>query len=392
MSAITKSVWILSLISLFTDMSSELLYPVMPLYLNSIGFSIVLIGLLEGIAEASAGLSKGYFGKWSDESGKRLPFVRLGYLLSAISKPLMVVFVFPFWVFCLRTIDRLGKGIRTGARDAILANESTKENKGKVFGFHRSMDTIGAVVGPSLGLLYLYFHPAAYKTLFVFALIPGLLAVAISLLLKEKKFEKKRSKNISFFSFLDYWKTSTKSYRQLVKGLLLFTLINSSDVFLLLKAKSDGMDDTWVIGLYIFYNLIYALAAYPLGLLADKIGLKKMYVIGLCLFSMAYIGMGTFNHHLIICGLFLIYGLFAAATEGISKAWISNNCRNEDTGTAIGTYAAFQSICSLFASLLAGIIWMQFGSNMLFLFAGISSIVVAIYLFRCKFETEINAN
>jgi len=391
-SAITKSVWILSLISLFTDMSSELLYPVMPLYLNSIGFSIVLIGLLEGIAEASAGLSKGYFGKWSDESGKRLPFVRLGYLLSAISKPLMVVFVFPFWVFCLRTIDRLGKGIRTGARDAILANESTKENKGKVFGFHRSMDTIGAVVGPSLGLLYLYFHPAAYKTLFVFALIPGLLAVAISLLLKEKKFEKKRSKNISFFSFLDYWKTSTKSYRQLVKGLLLFTLINSSDVFLLLKAKSDGMDDTWVIGLYIFYNLIYALAAYPLGLLADKIGLKKMYVIGLCLFSMAYIGMGTFNHHLIICGLFLIYGLFAAATEGISKAWISNNCRNEDTGTAIGTYAAFQSICSLFASLLAGIIWMQFGSNMLFLFAGISSIVVAIYLFRCKFETEINAN
>jgi MFS family permease len=373
-------------------MSSELLYPIMPLYLKSIGFSIVLIGLLEGIAEASAGLSKGYFGKWSDESGKRLPFVRLGYFLSAISKPLMVVFVFPFWVFCLRTIDRLGKGIRTGARDAILANESTKENKGKVFGFHRSMDTIGAVVGPSLGLMYLYFHPAAYKTLFVFALIPGLLAVAISLLLKEKKFEKKRSKNISFFSFLDYWKYSTKSYRQLVKGLLLFTLINSSDVFLLMKAKSEGMDDTWVIGLYIFYNLIYALAAYPLGLLADKIGLKKMYTIGICLFAMVYIGMGTFSHHLIIGGLFLIYGLFAAATEGISKAWISNHCNNEDTGTAIGTYAAFQSIFSLLASVLAGIIWMQLGSNMLFLFAGISSIVVAMYLFRCKFETEINAN
>ena len=380
------------MISLFTDMSSELLYPVMPLYLNSIGFSIVLIGLLEGIAEASSGLSKGYFGKWSDESGKRLPFVRLGYFLSAISKPLMVVFVFPFWVFGLRTMDRLGKGIRTGARDAILSHESTKENKGKVFGFHRSMDTIGAVVGPSLGLLYLYFHPASYKTLFVFALIPGLLAVAISFLLKEKTFEKKRSKSISFFSFLKYWKTSTKSYRQLVKGLLLFTLINSSDVFLLMKAKSEGMDDTWVIGLYIFYNLIYALAAYPLGLLADKIGLKKMYLFGICLFAMVYIGMGTFSHHFMIGGLFLIYGLFAAATEGISKAWISNNCRNEDTGTAIGTYAAFQSIFSLFASVFAGIIWMQLGSNMLFLFSGISSIVVAIYLFRCKFETEINAN
>ena len=373
-------------------MSSELLYPVMPLYLKSIGFSIVLIGLLEGIAEASAGLSKGYFGKWSDESGKRLPFVRLGYLLSAISKPLMIVFVFPFWVFCMRTVDRLGKGIRTGARDAILANESTKENKGKVFGFHRSMDTIGAVLGPGLGLLYLYFHPSSYQTLFIFALIPGLLAVFISLLLKEKKFEKKESKNISFFSFLNYWKTSTKSYRQLIKGLLLFTLINSSDVFLLIKAKSDGFSDTWVIGLYIFYNLIYALAAYPIGIVADKIGLKKMYIIGLILFSIVYMGMGIFNEHLIIGVLFLIYGVFAAATEGISKAWISNNSRNEDTGTAIGTYSAFQSIFSLFASVLAGIIWMQLGSNTLFLFAGVSSIAVAIYMFSCKFETEITTN
>lgn len=373
-------------------MSSELLYPVMPLYLNSIGFSIVLIGLLEGIAEASAGLSKGYFGKWSDESGKRLPFVRLGYLLSAISKPLMVVFVFPFWVFCMRTLDRLGKGIRTGARDAILSNESSKENKGKVFGFHRSMDTLGAVIGPGLGLLYLYFHPASYKTLFLFAIIPGLLAVLISLLLKEKKTEKVKSKNVSFFAFLNYWKTSSISYRKLIKGLLLFTLINSSDVFLLMKAKSEGMNDTWVIGLYIFYNLIYAIAAFPLGLLADKIGLKKMYIIGLILFSIVYMGMGIFNQPIIMGLLFLIYGLFSAATEGISKAWISNNCKSEDTGTAIGTYSAFQSIFSLLASVLAGIVWMQFGSNALFLFAGISSILVAFYMIKCKFETEINVN
>jgi MFS family permease len=373
-------------------MSSELLYPVMPLYLNSIGFSIVLIGLLEGIAEASAGLSKGYFGKWSDDTGKRLPFVRLGYLLSAISKPLMVVFVFPFWVFCIRAIDRLGKGIRTGARDAILSNESTKENKGKVFGFHRSLDTIGAVLGPSIGLLYLYFHPSSYKTLFIFALIPGLLAVLISLLLKEKKIEKKKSKKVSFFAFLNHWKTSTKSYRKLIRGLLIFTLINSSDVFLLMKAKSEGLDDTWIIGLYIFYNLIYALSAYPLGLMADKIGLKKMYLIGLILFSVVYVGMGIFNEHLMLGVLFLIYGLFAAATEGISKAWISNNCRHEDTGTAIGTYSAFQSIFSLLASVIAGIIWMKLGSNALFLFAGFSSIAVAIYMLSCKFDTEITTN
>ncbi len=369
-------------------MSSELLYPIMPMYLKSIGFSVVFIGLLEGIAEASAGLSKGYFGKWSDESGKRVPFVRLGYLLSAVSKPLMVAFVFPLWVFGMRTLDRLGKGIRTGARDAILSAESSKENKGKVFGFHRSLDTIGAVIGPSIGLIYLYYHPNAYKTLFIVALIPGSLAVLISFYLKDKKTERVKPKTYSFIGFLSYWKTSTDSYKQLLKGLLLFTLINSSDVFLLLKAKAEGLNDTWVIGLYIFYNLVYAMAAYPLGILADKIGLKKMYLTGIILFAGVYIGMGCFVEELAFVFLFLIYGLFAAASEGISKAWISNNCKEEETGTAIGTYSALQSIFSLFASLIAGIVWMQLGANALFIAAGSASLFVFIYLLRCKFEDK----
>ena len=369
-------------------MSSELLYPIMPMYLKSIGFSVVIIGLLEGVAEASAGLSKGYFGKWSDESGKRVPFVRLGYLLSAVSKPLMVAFIFPLWVFGMRTLDRLGKGIRTGARDAILSGESSKENKGEVFGFHKSLDTIGAVIGPSIGLIYLYYNPNAYKTLFIAALIPGILAVLISFYLKDKKTEHVKPKTHSFIGFLSYWKTSTDSYKNLLKGLLLFTLINSSDVFLLLKAKSVGLNDTWVIGLYIFYNLVYAIAAYPLGILADKIGLKKMYLTGIILFATVYIGMGCFVEELAFVFLFLIYGLFAAASEGISKAWISNNCEEEETGTAIGTYSALQSIFSLFASLIAGIIWMQLGENVLFIAAGSASLFVFIYLLRCKFEDK----
>ena len=135
---ITRTIWILSMVSLFTDMASEMLYPIMPIYLKSIGFSIVLIGLLEGIAEATAGISKGYFGKLSDVSGKRKPFVQLGYALSAISKPMMAMFIFPLWIFLSRTLDRFGKGIRTGARDAMLSDEATPETKGKIFGFHRS--------------------------------------------------------------------------------------------------------------------------------------------------------------------------------------------------------------------------------------------------------------
>jgi len=163
MKHITRTVWILSLISLLTDTASEMLYPIMPIYLKSIGFSIVTIGILEGFAEAIAGLSKGYFGKLSDNLGRRVPFVQVGYALSSISKPMMAVFTYPLWIFFARTIDRIGKGIRTGARDAILSDEATPETKGKVFGFHRSMDTLGAAIGPTFALIYLIYHPQDYN-------------------------------------------------------------------------------------------------------------------------------------------------------------------------------------------------------------------------------------
>ncbi len=380
MKYITKTIWILSLVSLFTDTASEMLYPIMPIYLKTIGFSVVLIGILEGFAEATAGLSKGYFGKLSDYSGKRVPFVQLGYAFSAISKPMMAIFVFPLWIFFARTIDRFGKGIRTGARDAILSDEATPETKGKIFGFHRSMDTFGAVLGPSLALLYLYFYPNNYITLFYIAFAPGLLAILISFFLQEKKTTtEKLTKKITLFSFVNYWKDSPVAYRKLVVGLLAFALFNSSDVFLLLKAKQVGLSDTTVIGIYIFYNLVYALTAFPLGIIADKIGLKKMFVIGLSLFAIVYLGMGTTSNLYLIIGLFFLYGVYAAATEGISKAWISNITDQKDTATAIGTYAGFQSICCLLASSLAGFLWFQFEASATFMVTGIFTVLIIIY-------------
>ncbi len=380
MKYISRTVWILSLISLFTDTASEMLYPIMPIYLKSIGFSIVLIGVLEGIAEATAGLSKGYFGKQSDATGKRVLFVQIGYTLSALSKPMMAVFVYPIWIFFARTIDRFGKGIRTGARDAILSDEATPEIKGKIFGFHRGMDTLGAVLGPSLALLYLYYYPEDYKTLFYIAFLPGLLAVGTSLFLKEKKRSPKiKIKIPSFFSFLNYWKESPLMYRKVVIGLLAFTLFNSSDVFLLLKAKQSGLSDTSVIGIYIFYNLIYALFSFPLGIIADKIGLKKMLVFGIAIFSIVYFGMSSNQNTAIFIGLFSLYGIYAAATEGISKAWISNLTDQKDTATAIGSYAAFQSIFTMVASSMAGLIWYNFGANSTFLVTGFASVLVIVY-------------
>ena len=380
MKYISRTVWILSLVSLFTDTASEMLYPILPIYLKSIGFSIVLIGLLEGVAEATAGLSKGYFGKLSDTSARRVPFVQLGYAFSAVSKPMMAVFVFPLWIFFARTIDRFGKGIRTGARDAILSDEATPETKGKVFGFHRSMDTLGAVLGPSLALLYLYFYPEDYKTLFFIAFIPGLFAVIASFLLKEKKevFNKPKV-SMPFFSFLNYWKLSPTEYKKVVIGLLIFTLFNSSDVFLLLQAKQSGLDDTMVIGVYIFYNLIYALFAFPIGIIADNFGLKKIFIFGLVLFALVYFGMSTNPNLYFIFGLFFLYGFYASATEGISKAWISNIIDKKDTATAIGTYSGFQSICTMLASSLTGLIWFQFGATIAFLVTAIATVLIIVY-------------
>ena len=380
MKYITRTVWILSLVSLFTDASSEMLYPIMPIYLKTIGFSIVLIGVLEGVAEAIAGLSKGYFGKRSDNLGKRVLFVQIGYAFSAISKPMMAVFVYPLWIFVARTIDRFGKGIRTGARDAILSDEATPATKGKIFGFHRSMDTFGAVLGPAFALLYLYFHPQQYKTLFYIAFIPGCVAVFASFLLKDKnKKEKPQKKTTPFFSFIHYWKLSPSNYRKLVIGLLAFTLFNSSDVFLLLKAKQSGLSDTHVIELYIFYNLVYALTAFPIGILADKIGLKRMFIFGLSLFAVVYFGMGSTANVYVFIGLFFLYALYAAATEGISKAWISNITDKKDTATAIGTYSGFQSICTMLASSLAGLIWYQFGASATFIITAIATLVIIFY-------------
>jgi len=371
---------VLSLVSLFQDVSSELLYPVMPLYLTSIGFSVILIGVLEGMAEATIGLSKGYFGKQSDVSGKRLPFVQWGYSLSTVSKTLMVWIAHPIWVFAMRSMDRLGKGIRTGARDAMLSDQATPETKGKIFGFHRSLDTFGAVIGPALALLYLYFYPQSYKTLFLLAFIPGMIAVLLTFLLKDtSRAEVQRTQRRGFFSFMGYWKESSPAYRSVVIGFLVFALVNSSDMFLILKLKESGLNDTWVIGAYILYNLIYALASFPLGILADRIGLKSMYMAGLAVFALVYFGMSMASTIPVFVILFATYGIYAAATEGIAKAWISNIAGTTDTATAIGFYSGWQSICAWIASSVTGLVWYAFGAQVAFMATGVVVVGVIVY-------------
>ncbi len=378
--AITRSVLILSVVSLFTDISTEMLYPITPLFLKSIGYSALLIGIIEGIAEGISGISKAYFGELSDRKGVRLPFVRGGYWLSAIARPLMAAFTFPVWIGASRSLDLLGKGIRTSARDALLSDESKRETKSTVFGFHRTMDTMGAVIGPSLALLYLYFFPNSYRPMFLIAFIPAVAAgVAVFFLKEKKKAVVHKKQKWSFLSSFSYIGRSPIEYKKLLIGLLAFTLFNSSNAFLILKVKESGQSDIGAISVYIFYNFIYAAFSYPMGKLADKFGSKIIFSFGLALFALVYLGVGLNTNIYLFYVLFFLYGLYMASTEGVSRAWISNVASKEDTGSALGIYAALNSILTLLASVIAGFLWSHYSPQSTFYTTSAVTVAVLIY-------------
>ena len=298
---------------------------------------------------------------------------------------MMAVFTFPLWIFLARTIDRLGKGLRTAARDALLSQNATPQTKARVFGFHRGMDTLGAVIGPVVALLFLQFHPKQYGPLFYLAFFPGLIAVALVFLLREKRAPSSTLKTSNFFSFFSYWKVASPDYKKLMIGLLAFALFNSSDVFLLLKTKEITGSDTVTISTYVFYNLVFAAASYPLGMLADKLGIKKIFTSGLLLFAIVYFLFGITTSGILVFVAFFLYGVYAAATEGISKAWITNLTHNKNTATAIGFYTSCQSICSLLASALAGLLWSSFNSGVAFLTTSfITFLIMLFFIFAFK--------
>ncbi|TSA50655.1 MAG: MFS transporter [Sphingobacteriales bacterium] len=392
MSRITRNILILSLVSLLNDVSSEMLIPIMPLYLKSIGFTVAWIGILEGVAEATAGLSKIYFGHLSDKIGKRMPFVRIGYFMSAIAKSMLALSTFTAWIFTARFSDKLGKGVRTAARDAMLSDETTSENKGAVFGFHRAFDTAGAALGPFVALIFLWKFPRDYQALFFIAFIPSMLSVLTTFFAKEK-IQKAISKiKPGLLHSFSYWRTATSSYKKLILPLLLFSLVNSSDAFLLLMMKQIGMSDTQVLILYIFYNLVFAALSFPIGKYADKIGLKSILIFGLLIYCISYTGMAITHSQLIYYLLFFGYGIYSASTDGVSKALISNLVPKSETATAIGFFAGVQSICILICNIVAGLLWQQFGAPVVFIVAASGALLAAIFLSMQKLKLITSEN
>jgi len=381
---ISKQVIFLGVVSFFTDFASEMLYPVTPIFLSAaLGASMATVGLIEGFAEVTAGLLKGYFGAVSDKIGKRSIFVVIGYGLSAVVKSLPGFFPFVPTVIFSRISDRIGKGIRTAPRDALLAAYS-KGNTGAVFGFHRSMDTLGAVVGPLVAILLLFIYPGNYTLIFLMAFIPSIFAIFFTLKVKDPPSTRPITKKKYYKEF---WQTAPRDYKIVLVLITLFSLVNSSDVFLILKSRDIAKSDTIAILGYVFYNFVYALSSYPAGIIADKLGKKNVFMVGLLIFSLVYLGFGFNNNLTIIWPLFAIYGVYTASTEGVTKAWIADLIEDKYRGSGIGLLTSLSSLAIMLGSVFTGILWDQFGPKVPFLISSGVSIVVAAILFFFK-ETK----
>ena len=377
---ITRTVFLVSIISLLNDFSSEMLYPVIPLYLKEIGYGSILIGFLEGVAEFIAGFSKIYMGSLSDRFQKRLPFIQIGYSLSVISRPLLGLLPLAPIIFISRSLDRIGKGIRSGARDALLADECHEGNRAEVFGFHRSMDTAGAVLGPLSAMVFLYFYPTHYKTIFLISIIPGILAILSTFWIKEKKGQPLTLKPaFSLRQNINYFQQASPQFRQIILPLFFFSLLNSSDMFLLLQASQLSIAPDKIIFLYLLFNVVYMLFAFPMGKLADARGKVLVFLVGIFFFALTYFGFAlTSNLPTIFC-LFVGYGLFYACTQGAIKSILLQFTNAGEKSSAIGFYEGGNSIGLLIANSMAGLIWYQWGAQTLFLYTAVGSCLFMVW-------------
>ncbi|MDP4087064.1 MAG: MFS transporter [Bacillota bacterium] len=366
-------------ISFLTDLSSEMIVPILPLFLTSVLHTQVgTIGIIEGVAESTASVLKLFSGWLSDQMGKRKPLMMIGYGLSNLIKPLFAITTSGWQVLLIRFGDRFGKGVRGAPRDALIADSTTKKDRGKAFGFHRAMDTLGAVIGPLIAYIVLRSHTGHYRTVFLISAIPGILSVLVLLFfLKEKKQEKSSSvRELPKIRF----KGMGRQFISFTLISTLFALGNSSDAFLILEAKHVGMQEALIPLAYLAFNLAYTFTSIPTGILSDRIGRKPVIIGGYVIFAIIYLGFGLVHQPLGIWILFVFYGLYYAATEGIQKAYVSDIIPEGSRGTGIGTFNAITGLAALPASILAGFMWQFLGPLATFGTSSILALLAAILL------------
>ncbi len=376
---IPRTVFLLGLVSFFNDLSSEMIYPIVPIFLTSIlHTSIPIFGLIEGVAEATASITKFLFGAYSDYIQRRKPFVVGGYSFGAISKVLIgLASTWPLVLFA-RFIDRLGKGMRTAARDSILLANTTTANRGYIFGFHRAFDSLGAVFGPLLALGFLSLLQENIRMTFFIAFIPACVAVVLLIFFVQ---EKKREHVVPEFHWRKFrWSLIDNKLKVFLLISFLFSSGNSSDAFLLLYAKNLGFTTILVVLAYVLYNISQTAFSMPLGKLSDTIGARKVFSGGLIVFALVYLCFGIIQNPFWLWFLFPIYGIYIAATDGVSKAYIGKFIKEEESGTFFGAYYFITAVGTFLASFIGGILWDKVHPSATFLFGSIMALLAFVVL------------
>jgi MFS family permease len=372
---IEKNIFFVGLTSFLTDTTTKMVYSVMPMFLISLGASKTELSLIEGIAESTASLLKAVSGWWSDKIGRNKPFMVIGYAMTAVLSPMFAFVASPLQVLGVRFTERVGKGIRTAPRDSLVAGSSNEFDTGKNFGFHKAMDNSGAIVGPLIASAALLFFPRDFRRIFLIAAIPGLLGLAnVILFVKEAK--KSKGDLPGKIRLKDF----SKEYYFFLFIVFIFTLGNSTDALLLVKAGDVGVSDAYIPIMYLVFNAVSVLFAVPAGMLSDKIGREKLIIFGYLIYSGIYFGFGMAGNPISMALLFALYGVYSAATDGVQKAMVSDIVDRDKRGTGLGLYNCMLGVTLLPASVIAGFLYDNINNRAPFYYGAVLAVIAAFLM------------
>jgi len=364
---ISKNVFALGSTSFLTDVSREMIYPLLPLYLRSVlGASTAFVGLVEGIAESTSSVLNIVSGWFSDRIKKRKTLLLWGYSLSAVTRPLIAVATIGWHILLVRFVEKVGKGIRVPPRDALIAESCTPENRGKGFGLHRSMDNVGSILGPLLAFSLLIYLNNDYRTLFWISSIPAFLAIGILTFVVSEKPRDISQTEVPSVNRRFNLKQFNRPFKLFLIATTVFELANSSNAFLLLRVKDLGLSLELIPIIYLFSNIFKTISSMPGGILSDKLGRRNVLVVGWIVYGISYFGFAFITSVTQAWVIFGIYGLFSGMTEGVKKAFVADLVPKEVRGSAYGIHSFLVSFPQLPASLLLGILWQKFNATVAF--------------------------
>jgi len=377
---VERNVFRLGIVSFFTDISSEMIYPLVPIFITeTLGAPRAILGAIEGLAESTTSVFKVVSGWFSDKMGKRKPFALAGYSVSAVAKVfLAVAFQWPMVLFA-RVVDRFGKGLRTSPRDALIAQWTPPSVRGRGFGFHRAADTAGAVVGPLAALALLALIGENYRPIFALALVPALLAIIVLRGVRDRAPAPDERGSQTRLRFRDFG----RAYYVFLGISLIFALGNSSDVFIILRARDLGLGVSEAVLAYALFNVVYALLSMPAGIASDRLGRRGVIAGGFAIFAGVYFGFAFVDAGAYIWLLFAVYGVYMALTEGVGRALVADFVGAQWRGTALGLYQGAMGLMILLSSILAGVLWDQVGASAPFFLGGSTAalaFVLAVFL------------